>query len=310
MEEEKRYVVRFFWRQNANKKEILESMKKSYGNACPSEYFVRKWLSRFDSGELSIEDKPRPGRPVCQENILAVSSIIEEQPSASARAIAMILNIDKNTVIKILRNNLHLEKRYTKWIPHILSDEQKAKRVQVSIELKDKLQSLTVNQLTATITCDEAWFYLTYYDDSAWVEVGKKLTKPKRLISDIKIMVFTAFSTAGIVLVKAIPPKTSFNSTTMCQTILPSLKESVSNHDGIRKNLRCRIHFDNARPHTAKITKSKIAQLRFIQLPQPPFSPDVSPNDFFLYGMLKDQLKGRSHETFDDLLNSIDEILA
>lgn len=77
MEEEKRYVVLFFWRQNANKKEILESMKKSYGNACPSEYFVRKWLSRFDSGELLIEDKPRPGRPVYQENILAVSSIIE-----------------------------------------------------------------------------------------------------------------------------------------------------------------------------------------------------------------------------------------
>lgn len=67
---------------------------------------------------------------------------------------------------------------------------------------------------------------------------------------------------------------------------------------------------DNARPHAAKITKSKIAQLKFIQMPQPPFSPDVSPNNFFLYGMLKGLFKGRSHETFDDLLNSIDEILS
>ena len=132
-------------------------MEKSYGNACPTENFVRKWLSRFDGGQLSIEDKPRPGRLVCQENILAVSTIIEEQPSVSARAIAMILNIDKSTVIKILRNNLHLEKRYAKWIRHILSDEQKVIRVQVSIELKNQLQSLTVNQLTATITWDEAW---------------------------------------------------------------------------------------------------------------------------------------------------------
>ena len=65
-------------------------------------FFVRKWLSRFDSGELLIEDQPPPGRPVCQENILAASTIIEEQPSALARAIAMILNIYKNTVIKIL----------------------------------------------------------------------------------------------------------------------------------------------------------------------------------------------------------------
>lgn len=58
----------------------------------------------------------RPGRPLCKENVLAVSTNIEEQPSASARVIAMILNIDKSTVIKILRNDLNLEKRYAKWI--------------------------------------------------------------------------------------------------------------------------------------------------------------------------------------------------
>lgn len=310
MDEEKRYVVRFFWRQNANKREILDSMKKSYGDACPSESFIRKWLSRFDSGELSVEDKPRPGRPICRENVLAVSKIIEEQPFASARTIAMTLNIDKNTVINILRNDLHLEKRYAKWIPHILSDDQKAKRVQVSIELREILQSLSANQLTATITCDEAWFYLAYYNDAAWVEDGKTFTKPKRLISDQKIMIFTAFSTAGIVLIKEIPPGTRFNSTTMCQTILPLLKDSISNHDGIRNDLRCRIHLDNARPHVSKITQSKMAQLQFIQLPQPPYSPDVSPNDFFLYGMLKEQLKGRSHETYDDLMKSLHQILA
>lgn len=95
----------------------------------------------------------------------------------------------------------------------------------------------------------------------------------------------------------------------MCQTILLSLKESVSNHDGIRKNLHWRNHLKNARPHAAKITKSQIAQLKFIQKPHPPFSPDVSPYNFFLYGMLKGLLKGRSHETFDTLFISIDEIL-
>lgn len=95
----------------------------------------------------------------------------------------------------------------------------------------------------------------------------------------------------------------------MCQTILLSLKESVSNHDGIRKNLHCRNHLNNACPHAAKIPKSQIAQLKFIQMPHTPFSPNVFPYNFFLYGMLKGLLKGRSHETFDTLFNSIDEIL-
>lgn len=310
MDEEKRYVVRFFWRQNASKKDILESMQKSYGNDCPSEGFVRKWLGRFNNGDLSIEDRPRVGRPVCQENVIAVSSLIEEQPSASARAIAMILNIDKNTVINILRNTLHLEKRYSKWIPHVLSELQKQNRVDVSTILLKQLTSLSEIQLASTLTCDESWFYLTYYDDGIWTDPSTKLVKPKRLISDPKIMIFTAFSIVGIVMVKSIPPKTSFNSTTMCSIILPQLKESAQNTHGIRNNVRLRIHLDNARPHTAKNTKVKIAELGFIQLPQPSFSPDISPNDFFLYGILKDKLKGKHHTTFDDLLKSIDEILA
>lgn len=309
MEAEFRHVVLFFWRQHAKPRDILNAMKKAYGTHCPSESFIRKWIARFDSGDLSIDDRARSGRPVVTENIAAVQSCIQEIPSASARIIAGIVGIDKNTVIKILSNNLHLKKKYAKWVPHILTDDQKLLRVQCSQALKDILISLSSLQRTATITCDESWLYLTYFEEARYLHEDEELVKPKRLISDPKIMIFTAFSTAGLVLLTSLPSSTTFNSATMCDNILPALKEAARKNKGIRNDLRLRIHMDNARPHTSKATQKVLNELKFIQLPHPPFSPDISPNDFFLYGMLKKELQGRHHETFDDLIKSVDEIL-
>jgi len=42
---------------------------------------------------------------------------------------------------------------------------------------------------------------------------------------------------------------------------------------------------------------------------QPPSSPDIAPSDFFLFGYLKEILKGSKFETPEELKNGIDEIL-
>jgi transposase len=47
----------------------------------------------------------------------------------------------------------------------------------------------------------------------------------------------------------------------------------------------------------------KIEQLGFILVPQPPYSPDLIPCDFFLFGYLKQHLEGR-HFTRKDQENA------
>ncbi|UYV71544.1 hypothetical protein LAZ67_8003658 [Cordylochernes scorpioides] len=54
------------------------------------------------------------------------------------------------------------------------------------------------------------------------------------------------------------------------------------------------LHHNNARPHTAHLL-TKI-------LPQPPYSPGIAPNDFFLFPKLKAVLKGRHFDTRDDII--------
>ncbi|UYV75786.1 hypothetical protein LAZ67_13001348 [Cordylochernes scorpioides] len=59
------------------------------------------------------------------------------------------------------------------------------------------------------------------------------------------------------------------------------------------------LHVGNARPHTAHVVLQFLAKHSTIQIPHPPYSPDLAPNDFFLYPKLKRNLKGRKFDNVD-----------
>ncbi|UYV74804.1 hypothetical protein LAZ67_12001060 [Cordylochernes scorpioides] len=59
------------------------------------------------------------------------------------------------------------------------------------------------------------------------------------------------------------------------------------------------LHVGNARPHTAHVVLQFLAKHSTIQIPHPPYSPDLAPNDIFLYPKLKINLKGRKFDNVD-----------
>jgi histone-lysine N-methyltransferase SETMAR len=66
------------------------------------------------------------------------------------------------------------------------------------------------------------------------------------------------------------------------------------------------LHFDNARPH---LVEDKIAELQIRRLPHPPYSPDLAPSDFSLFGYLKGVLKGQMFDDEQALFTAIIDIL-
>ena len=56
---------------------------------------------------------------------------------------------------------------------------------------------------------------------------------------------------------------------------------------------------DNARPHTALSISRFLTKHNVTGLPHTPYSPDLSPCDFFLFPRLKKRLKGRRHENIE-----------
>jgi hypothetical protein len=62
---------------------------------------------------------------------------------------------------------------------------------------------------------------------------------------------------------------------------------------------------DSATPHGAKLTKPCFKTLRLREAHHPPYSLDIAPSDFYLFGKLKEQMAGSEFESTEDLLATI-----
>ena len=58
---------------------------------------------------------------------------------------------------------------------------------------------------------------------------------------------------------------------------------------------------DNAHPHVAKFVISKIRNLNWEILPQPPYSPHMAPSDYHLFHALNTQLQGENFADVDEV---------
>ena len=50
---------------------------------------------------------------------------------------------------------------------------------------------------------------------------------------------------------------------------------------------------DNARSNTANLVRDKLQRFDWKTLKHPPYSPDLSPCDFYIFGDLKEDIRGR-----------------
>ncbi|VEN52316.1 unnamed protein product [Callosobruchus maculatus] len=66
---------------------------------------------------------------------------------------------------------------------------------------------------------------------------------------------------------------------------------------------------DNAPAHTSLLVREYLAKNNTIIVPQPPYSPDLAPCDFFLFPKLKRPVKGRRYATIEELKTASKEDL-
>ncbi|PNF20484.1 hypothetical protein B7P43_G06264 [Cryptotermes secundus] len=78
---EQRAAVKFCFLLGKSGTETLEMLKTAYKDDAMGKTQVFEWFSRFKNGEMSIDDKPRSGRPSTartHENVEKVREIINE----------------------------------------------------------------------------------------------------------------------------------------------------------------------------------------------------------------------------------------
>ena len=89
---------------------------------------VRHWKNKFESGVESIKNAPKSGRPKFaspKEIVSKIKEIIEGDARFTVCDIARKVGISLSMVQLILKKHLKVRKIFTRWVPHLLTDEQK-----------------------------------------------------------------------------------------------------------------------------------------------------------------------------------------
>ena len=112
----------------------------------------------------------------------------------------------------------------------------------------------------------------------------------------------------GFLVVEALDDNMVFNADYFRDEILEQINfKSSGDRETLGRSLI--LHYDNARPHISKKVTEYLDQNDIIRAPQPPYSPDIAPSDFFLFGYMKEKLKGCRFSSKEALLSAIISIL-
>ncbi|UYV76155.1 hypothetical protein LAZ67_13002887 [Cordylochernes scorpioides] len=267
-----RICIEFCVKLQISATETFEMLNKAFPNDAPKRTTVFEWHSRFKAGRISIEDDPRQGRPKFQrtdENVQKITDLIKENPRTTLLELEQDTGISKTTIGTIVTEDLKLKKTPAKFIPRFLTNEQKLCRLATCEDIMEMTRT-DPEWKDKIITGDETWVY--GYDPE---------TKPQ------------SAEWRGQTVIKE-----------MYLGILRRLREAIRKKKGLKKwtNGGWILHHDNARPHTAHLMTSFLAKNGTQILLQPPYFPDIAPNDFFLFPKLKAVLKGRHFDTRDDII--------
>jgi len=307
---EQRYVIKFLRTKGLKLPAIVQELSNTYGADAYPETDVKYWIHELKLGREDLHDQGGPGRPPLDDVDAKILALLQKEPYSSVRTLSESLRYPPTTVYRHLTDALQMKSRHFKWVPHLLTQELREKRSAECRALLDILKLQRENDFRDIVTGDESWIFLDSKPKSVWLASDAALpVRVSQTIGAEKRMLIVFWGVQGIVYKAWLPKNESITASFFCDDVLPHLAEMFATKGENRRQFTY-VHMDNARPHTAKATLEKMKVLKLKRTPQPPYSPDVAPTDFFLFGWLKGKLETRTFASEDDLFEAVDEILA
>lgn len=311
--EEQRSVIRFLRSEGLKPIEIHRRMKVQYGDACLSQQQVYEWSRKFANGVTSVEDAPRPGqaqRVVTTQNIAAVEAIVMENHRVTLNDIAECLKISHGSAHHIVHDVLQFHKVTARWVPRLLTPELKERRVDACEELLRRFEREGDGFLARIVTGDETWVHFhqpeTKRESKEWRHSTSP--KPKKCRTEPsagKVMLTLFWDEKGVILEHYTPRGTTVTSASYSDLLKNHLRPAIKSKRRGLLSSGVLLQHDNARPHTARTTVATITDLHFECLPHPPYSPDLAPSDFHMFGPLKEAMGGKRFRSEEEVRHAV-----
>lgn len=293
-------------RTSKTSKEIKAIMDESYGPQGLSISQVRRIMAKVRNGE-----DPKDSRGGSQKtartpsNIKAVETLVDKDRRITVVELVEVTGLSNGTVERILKFDLGLSKRCTRWVPRLLSDDHRTERKRCADLFLKAIRKESRAYLDMVVTTDETWVSFstpeTKEQSKQWVKKGSKPpVKALKCPSEKKVMVVPFFDSTGLIYTHYVPKGATINAeyfVGILKTFLKVLKARRPH----KWNTGWALHMDNARPHTARLTMDFIKAKNITLVPHPPYSPDLAPADFWLFPNVKKELAGSTFESFTEV---------
>ncbi|KAA6371485.1 MAG: putative Mariner Mos1 transposase [Streblomastix strix] len=222
-----------------------------------------------------------------------VTEIIFTVPQISVKILSLVFGHDKNTTHRIISDETDFIQVALRWVSHKLKESHKKKHVDYAKSMISE-QALAEKFLFRRIaTGDETWICMDNYYHQQQIHQGEsRPVRYRKVIDSPKVMYAIFFSGESLVFLHQLPVEQHMNSEIFINQVLQPLQTNLFLHQPLLKG-DYGIHYDNAPIHNSYLTKQFLENSIFRRFAHLPYSPDISPCDFYLFGTLKTQLKGK-----------------
>ncbi|KFM64801.1 Histone-lysine N-methyltransferase SETMAR, partial [Stegodyphus mimosarum] len=312
-----RAVIKFLNARNVKPAEIYRQVTEVYGEYAISDGMVRKWVRMFNASRTNVHAEARSGRPsvVTDDLVRKVDEAIHENRRFTMTTLSEAFpQISRAVLFEIVSDRLNYRKLCSRWVPKMLTDVHKTKRLGSALTFLTRYSDEGENFLNQIVTGDETWVcHFTPESKQQSMEWrhthSPKKQKFKVTMSSQKIMCTVFWDRKGVLLTEFLPRGETINAARYCET-LTKLRRAIQNkRRGMLSKGIVLLH-DNARPHTAGVTQSLIRQFHWEQFDHPPYSPDLAPSDYHLFLHMKRELGGKCFGSDDDTKNAVESWLS
>lgn len=120
--------------------ETIRKIQQAFGDDAMSNSRIKEWYNRFKDGRTSVDSEPRSGRPSTSRNetvIEQVRTLVMEDRRITVRELANEIGVSIGSVHSIFTEDLGMRRVSAKFVPKLLTMEQKKRRLEIAQDMLD-----------------------------------------------------------------------------------------------------------------------------------------------------------------------------
>ena len=199
-----------------------------------------------------------------------------------------------------------MRKVCARWIPHLLTEEQKTQRLKCARELLKTYKGCYRRVISNLLTGDGTWVHMfepqRRADNKQWNRKDKK--RPciaKRTISSKKMLYAIFFNSSGPVSQVPCPSGHTVTGRFYKNSVRRKWKSFTIRNDQAKDGQESTFYTTTPPSISVRLLSRFLASEKVKILNHPPYSSDLSPCEFFLFPRLKKMLSGNKYTSRSSL---------